>query len=464
LEWVELREKVLSRVKPSEAEEKAIRVFSGETIKRVNALLQEAGLEASAELHGSVAHGTWLSGDTDLDIFIVMSPKYSRGDLEKILGVLKGGLDGDYVEAYAEHPYLRARLGGYNVDFVPCFRVDPATGILSSTDRTPHHTKYLEGTLDDELRDEIRLLKQFTRGVGVYGAEIRVGGFSGYLCELLVLGHGSFTGLLKAAAGWSKGTVVQLATGLDDYELRERFREPLVVVDPVDPGRNVASAVTQDTFWSFVAAAKAFTEKPSGRFFWGPDVKLGKMDALGLLDGSTDVVFLVVDESRAEVADSLWGQIHKSREALARQLEDNDFKVLGSSAWSDEKRRHVFLFRLEAESIPQVAKRWGPPVSLSKNAEKFIQAHRDAPGTVSGPATEADRWYVLSKREFTSARALLSQLLEDGGRNVGVSRNLSIRVLQHHRLLVNEEIEPYLEEGLVDHLYWFLKGRPHWLD
>jgi len=464
LEWVELREKILSKAKPSKAEDKAIRGFSDETIKRVNSLLLEAGLEAVAELHGSVAHGTWISGDTDLDIFIVMSPKYGRGDLEKILGVLKGGLDGDYVEAYAEHPYLRARLDGYNVDFVPCFRVDPAVGILSSTDRTPHHTRYLKGVLDDGLRDEIRLLKQFTRGVGVYGAEIRVGGFSGYLCELLVLGHSSFKGFLKAAAGWNKGTVVQMDAGLDDHELRERFTEPLIVVDPVDPGRNVASAVTPDTFWSFVAAAKAFTERPSERFFWGPDVKPTKMDVLGLLDGSSDVVFLVVDESRAEVADSLWGQIHKSREALTRQLEASDFKVLESTAWSDEERRHVFTFRLESETLPPVAKRWGPPVSLGKDAERFIQAHIGAPGTVSGPGVEAGRWYVLSRREYTSATALLSRLLEDGGRNVGVSRNLSIRVLQHHRLLVNGEIEPYLEGDLVDHLYWFLKGRPHWLD
>jgi tRNA nucleotidyltransferase (CCA-adding enzyme) len=464
LEWVELREKVLSRIKPGTAEEKAISGFADETMMRVNALLQEAGLEAEAELHGSVAHGTWVSGDTDLDIFIVMSPKYSRGDLEKILGILRRGLDGDYVEAYAEHPYLKAKLDGYNVDFVPCFKVEPATGILSSTDRTPHHTRYLKETLDDELRDEIRLLKQFTRGVGVYGAEIKVGGFSGYLCELLVLGHGSFRGLMEAAASWSRGTVVQLGTKLDDDELRGRFPEPLIVVDPVDPDRNVASAVTQDTFWDFVAAAKAFTEKPSERFFWGPDFKATKEDTLGLLDGLTDVVFLVVDESRAEVADSLWGQIHKSREALTRQLETSDFNVLGSTAWSDDERRHVFAFRLESETIPPVAKRRGPPVNLGKDSERFIQAHMGAPGTVSGPGVEAGRWYVLSRREYTSARALLSHLLEDGGRSVGVSRNLSIRVLQHHRLLVNDEIEPYLEGGLVDHLYWFLKGRPHWLD
>ena len=30
------------------------------------------------------------------------------------------------------------------------------------------------------------------QGIGVYGAEIKVGGFSGYLCELLVMKYGGF--------------------------------------------------------------------------------------------------------------------------------------------------------------------------------------------------------------------------------------------------------------------------------
>ena len=464
MEWSELRGRVLARAKPRAEEERRVKGFAQGLLDKVNGLLLKAGFDASAELHGSVAHGTWVSGEQDMDIFVVLSPRYGRGDLEKVLDVLKGGLDGEYVEAYAEHPYLKARLDGYDVDFVPCFRVDPSVGILSSTDRTPHHTRFLAGVLDDALRDEVRLLKQWARGVGVYGAEIRVGGLSGYLCELLVLGHGSFMALMGAAAGWRAGTVAQFGTDLDEAGLRERFQEPLVVVDPVDPSRNVASAVTQDTFWTLVAAARRFSEEPREEFFWGPAARPTREDVLGLLDGSTDVAFLVVEESRAEVADTLWGQIHKSREALHGQLEAHDFRVLGSTVWSDEKTRHVFAFRVESVELPPVAVRWGPPVGLARDSERFIEAHEASGDTVAGPGVQDGRWMVLAKREHTNVMSLLSRLLEDGGRGVGVSRNLSIRVLQHHRLLLNREIGPYLEGGLVDHLYWFLKGRPFWLD
>jgi len=175
-------------------------------------------------------------------------------------------------------------------------------------------------------------------------------------------------------------------------------------------------------------------------------------------------VFLVVEESRAEVADSLWGQIHKSREALHRQLEAGDFKVLASTAWSDEERHHVFAFRMESVELPPVAKRWGPPVGLARDSERFMEAHLADESTVAGPGVEEGRWVVYTRREFTDAKALLSHLLEDGGRSVGVSHNLSIRVLQHHRLLLNGEIGPYLKGDLVDHLYWFLKGRPFWVE
>ena len=57
------------------------------------------------------------------------------------------------------------------------------------------------------------------KGVGVYGAEIRVGGFSGYLCELLTLSFGSFTDILKAVSDWKeKRSYKALETGKDTFK------------------------------------------------------------------------------------------------------------------------------------------------------------------------------------------------------------------------------------------------------
>jgi tRNA nucleotidyltransferase (CCA-adding enzyme) len=62
---------------------------------------------------------------------------------------------------------------------------------LSATDRTPF-IHYVKKRLGKTLQDDVRLLKKFMQGIKVYGAEIKTGGFSGYLCELLILHYGSF--------------------------------------------------------------------------------------------------------------------------------------------------------------------------------------------------------------------------------------------------------------------------------
>ena len=61
------------------------------------------------------------------------------------------------------------------------------------------------------------------RGVGVSGAALTVGGFSGYLCELLVILFGSFEGVLEDAASWGDGAVFVFEGTPDVNVLRTRF-------------------------------------------------------------------------------------------------------------------------------------------------------------------------------------------------------------------------------------------------
>jgi len=56
-------------------------------------------------------------------------------------------------------------------------------------------------------------LKQFMKGIGVYGSELRRRGFSGYLTELLVINYGSFLGVLKEAS--SIPDIVHIAVFVD---------------------------------------------------------------------------------------------------------------------------------------------------------------------------------------------------------------------------------------------------------
>ncbi len=455
-DWLKIREKIIDRIKPSEGEEITLRSIGDQVIIEVNEILDKSGIQGRAELHGSVSHGTWIKGQMDLDVFIVLENYKERSQLRNVIQAIKDNLDWDFTTAYAEHPYLQTVIDGINIDLVPCFRVEKGEGIISSTDRTPLHTEWLKGKIE-EHGDEVRLLKQFLKVVEIYGAEIKIGGFSGYLCELLILKYGSFMKVIEAASEWGNQQVVKF------NEETKKFDDPLIVYDPVDQNRNVAAALRSDSYQKFIKAAKGFKENPR-RIFFVYDTSEVDVGELVEKIRSTNMVFLVIEESNAEVPDVLWGQIWKSINAIERKLCDKGFEVLQSSPWSNDKTRHVFSFQLTSLDLPEVYKHFGPSVNLTKNVEQFKAAYMNRSDVVEPPTVEEGRWYVVKKRETTNIKEIMEEMHIDGGRRIGVSQKLAIKILQHHRVLVGEEIEPYLEDGFTRHLYNLLRGRPFWVD
>ena len=463
--WEEIRGRVLNAIVPDRAQEENVEGFARRVVEELNDRLSQAGVRGVAEVHGSVARGTWLSEERDFDVFIVLGEAYDRGDLPRVLDVVKGYLGEGWIEAYAEHPYLIADVDGYRVEFVPCFRVDPREGLVSATDRTPLHTGFVIDRLPVEGRDEVRLLKRLMKGVEVYGAEVRVSGFSGYLCELLVIALGSFEGVLEAAAGWRGGDVVDPVGDADPEYLRKRFGTPLMVPDPVDPDRNVASAVSETRFWEFSAVAQAFLEEPRWEFFYP---ERGEVDIDGLLkrvrDHGFDLVFLVVGDGEPEVPDVLWGQLYKSKRALVAALGEADFGVVRSGVWSDEASSHIFVFELKSANLPAYIRRMGPPVRIVEGVRRFLNAHHGSEKAVAGPWIEGDRWWVVTERGTPEAGAALEAFLMDGGRGVGVSKGIAERASKGFRVLRGGEAEQILTPGFASYLDVFLRGRPGWLE
>lgn len=463
--WAGLRNEILDRIKPDREEMKTVEEFRERTERALTRSLRDSGLKAVAEVHGSVARDTWLSDERDVDVFIVLDDGYDREVFTRVLDVVKEYVGEGWVEAYAEHPYIRVEADGFDVEFIPCFRVEPGRGLFSSTDRTPLHTKFVNVHLTLEGKDNVRLLKRFMKGIGVYGAEIKVGGFSGYLCELLIIYYGSFEALLERAASWRRGEVVELTGSVDVRALRKRFKEPLIVPDPVDFERNVASAVSDTSLWTFTAAARAFLKESEERFFYPEEVSVNSQDLLDEIRGrSSDLLFVVVEDGEEEVPDILWGQLYKTEKAITNLLSKKDFTVLRSAVWSDESSRHILFFELEATFLPGAVKRMGPPVEMAESCERFLGAHLGAEGTVSGPWIEGSRWWVEVKRTEPDARLLVNKMLEDGGRSIGVSSGLGEKIRRSHRVLLGDEVSEVLTPDFAFFLDRFLKGRPAWLE
>ena len=254
----EICAQVLKRVNPSESERKKVHELARKLTEKVEEAAKERHLEAEVRVEGSVAKNTWLRDCPEIDVFMQVpaaTPKEAFGTV--CLEIAKQATEGySQIERFAEHPYLEAIAdGNIYVNIVPCYKVKQGKWI-SATDRTPFHTDYVKPLLDKKMSQEVRLLKRFMKGVGVYGAEIKVGGFSGYLCELLVLNYGSFAEVLRSAADWKDRTIIDYQKHYKKVDdAKKIFEDPLVMVDPVDKGRNVAAAVRKERYDEFIAAS-----------------------------------------------------------------------------------------------------------------------------------------------------------------------------------------------------------------
>jgi tRNA nucleotidyltransferase (CCA-adding enzyme) len=461
---------VLEQVTPSVSERKKIVDLSKKLADKVAIAAEKLKVKAKVSVEGSVAHDTWLSGEPDIDVFMRLSRSTPRDSLGEVcLRVASEATRGSkQVERFADHPYLEAFVEGTRVNIVPCYEAKQGQW-MSATDRTPFHTAYINRHLTDEARSEVRLLKKFMKGVGVYGAEIKVGGFSGYLCELLILHYKSFLATIRAFALEKRRTVVDIAGLFDGRqgELNLLFDEPLVVVDPVDKARNVASAVRSQKLHDLVAASQRFLTKPSMDFFYPPQTIPLPVRRIRreLKTRGSNIIFVVFGRVDV-VADVLWGQLYKSQRSLRKLVELNDFTVLRDLPWSDEKGLNMFVLELEDRCVPQVKKHVGPPLDKEKECERFIAKYVESPEAVCGPYVEDGRWMVLVRRKFTDACSLLKDRLKDGGRRAGVAEGISQVLKKNFRVLVNEEVAGVYERNseFAVFLTGFVRGRPKWLE
>ena len=237
----------------------------------------------------------------------------------------------------------------------------------------------------------------------------------------------------------------------------------MVIYDPVDSLRNVASALRKEQYRRFISAARAFKENPSERFFTFDRTPVDTDELLERI-GASSLVFIIIEENKAEVPDTLWGQLRRSVGAIDKQLVLKGFNVIRSTVWSNEETRHVLAFMLGAINRTETDKHFGPPVDLEKDVDKFLGIYTDNPRVVSGPDIEDERWFVVLYRHHTHVKDTIDELLNDGGARIGVSRRTAVRILQHHRVIVGEGIDPYLNEGFERHLAEFIRGRPFWVE
>ena len=346
------------------------------------------------EFGGSYAKGTWLD-NADVDVFVKFkksTPKEKFEEISKRIGFSSMKKFRPYVR-YSEHPYVEAQIKKTKINVVPCYDVKLGKW-KSAADRSPFHTRYMQKALTSKMKDDVRLLKKFLKSAGIYGAEIAKQGLSGYVSEVLILNYGTFENVIKSISKIKKNEVIGNTT--------KKFDTIIVIIDPIDSNRNLASAISNQNIGKFVLACRSFLLNPSQEFF----IKSKRKRSYTWKN-----VLVVKFDFRARSPDVIWGQIKRAISFLTTQLKVDGFNVLRSMAHTDEKNEAYLFFLLESPVIPERYVKKGPEFLMEDGCRSYIEKNR--------PSTEL-MWIdndlkvsSLEKRKYNDAEKYTKEFLKN---------------------------------------------------
>ncbi len=354
----------------------------------VGGAMLELGVIGRASAQGSIAKGTNLGG-SDIDIFMVL-PRDTTEDFATVAARVAERIvvSGNWMMAHvsdqsvtitpmvASHPYVvltikTSRYATIEVDIVPCYDV-PADAIVSAVDRTPHHTRFMNENLTREQKQDVRKLKLLLKGMRLYGADVWTGGFSGYACEVMVHKYGSFVGVLQNA-----------------YEISQN-----VLIDPVDPNRNVLASVSSGKRSDFYDACSGFVSEPSVTFFYPYEI------APRVLPNVLVVKTPAADENAAAEARSNFQALSRSVQSISSLF------VAVTCYWKDGHVYAVFSSR----GYPRFIERQAPDrEKYPEGYRAFVAAHVG----VTGHMMNADASAVVIANPHADCRSLMAEHVKD---------------------------------------------------
>ncbi|MFA5050481.1 MAG: CCA tRNA nucleotidyltransferase [Candidatus Micrarchaeia archaeon] len=430
-----LLEKALLKIAPKKKEIEEIENSSNEIKERLSKTLPE---KFSVCITGSVAKGTFLSGSADIDVFILVPKEIPQTEF---LGIVQRAIEKSFPKEkneikYAQHPYIRLYLKSKKIDVVPAYKIDSAVEMESAVDRSVLHTGYIRSKLKEGQKNEVMLLKQFLKTYDLYGAEIRVCGFSGYLCELLILKYGNFLNTIREGANWK----FPFAIDIEGYyktekEIIEKFKtENMTVIDPVDKNRDVSSVVSDEVIYRFIFLCRSFMKNPSVNFFSGEKFKIALKG--NYLKRHANLISLSFQKPNV-VDDILWGQIRKFSKKTAEHLDFLGFHML--DYYSCESNGKIFiLFEMLEEKLSDKKMIFGPFVCDQISVERFKAAHKNSVLFIKN-----GRMLAIEKREITNAAEGIKKFLKNKNEipshlkktgNMKIEKKVSNKVLTEYFL------------------------------
>lgn len=387
-------------------------------IEKINYLLKKEKVNAVCVRGGSTAKGTFLKNDYDVDLFVRFQ-KTENNISDLLESVLKKEFNVERVHGSRDYFQIK---GDLLFEIVPVKKILDYREAENVTDMSPLHVDYVKKHVSKELADEIRLAKQFCKSAKVYGAESYIKGFSGHILDLLIIYHGSFEKFVKAAVNWKPKVIFDLEKHLKDplKELDDaKIHSPLIIVDPVQPNRNAAAAMSKEKFDMFIERCKTFLLHPSEEFFKIKALSKDKVSKQVLPD--EELFFFEVEPLKGK-KDIVGAKIMKTYEYLRSHIKKNEFEIV-KTGWEFSQKNKNFsgvhkgsnfmnkdkgslYFILVKEELPSTMILSGPPIKQTEGVAHFKEKHKDI-------FEENGRLFAREKRKYRLAKDLIKDLLKD---------------------------------------------------
>ncbi len=288
---------------------------------------------------------------------------------------------------YAEHPYVTVDYYSEGIkvviDIVLYFDLSleyiQQNGPITAVDRSPWHGRFIQENLTPQQKNDVRLLKQFFKACHCYGDKSPVGkiGFIGYSAELLIYFYGTLSNLFENFEYLKifpldyykrkKEELLEISHFQNDY---------LIIIDPIDKNRNVASAISEKAYKYCNHMVKKFLLNPDKNYF-----KINDLEEIDLVKEQESLSSLFILECKSALETTHYTILRDKLYSLG-----DNIRVHGEMEYSHDKKFGKIVFEVvfnellneyslalycESPKISKTYLRKGPPLQNTKNVNQF---------------------------------------------------------------------------------------------
>jgi tRNA nucleotidyltransferase (CCA-adding enzyme) len=266
------------------------------------------------------------------------------------------------------------------LNIVPCYNVEKGLW-KSAADRSQYHTEFMQKMLKPDQKNQIRILKSFLKGIGIYGAELSTAGFSGYVTEVLVLKYGNFKNVIKNIATLKKKGEIIAIENISNENIYKKFESPIIIIDPIDPNRNLGTAISSESLSRFIFGARTFLANPSINFFNINKKKNMMKNIENQLENVEELlpnIVVLEFNYRNRSSDIIWGQLKKLTKSISRHFTDNEYTIIKSECYIDNNTNSAkLIFLLKFIKLSPFFEKGGPCIFMEKEVLQFVKKNKE---------------------------------------------------------------------------------------